>query len=205
MIVAVALQARACRAEEDGSARLGRLPLPRAARLLLILAALGLAAFPYVAAVVGERGDGARTPAFGETSRRLGSVGTNRYAYWRVAMDTARAEPLRGAGAGSFRVEWLRERPFAENARDAHSLYLETLAELGIVGLLALLALLGGIALGAGRVFAADPGLATGPIAGLAVWAVHAGVDWDWEMPGVTLVAITLAGLVLAQAETLRR
>jgi tetratricopeptide (TPR) repeat protein len=29
------------------------------------------------------------------------------------------------------------------------------------------------------------------------VWAVHAGVDWDWEMPAVTLWLFALAGLGL--------
>jgi hypothetical protein len=45
------------------------------------------------------------------------------------------------------------------------------------------------------------PALTVGAIAGLATWAVHAGVDWDWEMPALTLVAVLLAGLLLAAAE----
>jgi hypothetical protein len=28
--------------------------------------------------------------------------------------------------------------------------------------------------------------------------AVHAGLDWDWEMPALALIAILLAGAVLA-------
>jgi hypothetical protein len=30
---------------------------------------------------------------------------------------------------------------------------------------------------------------------------VHAGVDWDWEMPALTLVAVLLAGMLLAVGE----
>jgi hypothetical protein len=77
--------------------------------------------------------------------------------------------------------------------RDAHSLYLETLAELGIVGFLAVLALFGGVAA------CVRDQAAIG--AGLAAWAVHAGVDWDWEMPALTLVAVLLAGAAIARAD----
>ena len=86
-------------------------------------------------------------------------------------------------------------RTHAESVRDAHSLYLETAAELGLVGLAALLALLGGVAAAARRA------RAPAATAALAAWAVHAGVDWDWELPALTLVAVLLAGRVIAAAE----
>ena len=35
----------------------------------------------------------------------------------------------------------------------------------------------------------------------LAVWAFHTGLDWDWEMPAVTLLAIVIAGALIAQSE----
>jgi O-antigen ligase len=127
-----------------------------------------------------------------EGSGRLTSTQSNRYAYWRVALDTFADNPLKGVGSGGYRVEWLQRRDFAETVRDAHSLYLETLAELGIIGLLALAALFGGVAACVRNEAAAG--------AALAAWAVHAGVDWDWEMPGLTLVAILLAGAAIARA-----
>jgi len=200
-LVVVASQAHAARSQAAGVARTGPLPLRRWGRVLLALAALAVAAFPYAAASAGEHGES--TPAFGTTNARLSSVGTNRYAYWRVAVRTFADHPLKGAGAASFQVEWLRERPFPDSVRDAHSLYLETLAELGVVGFLALLALFAGVLMAIWRSLRFDPALACGPVAGLAVWAVHAGVDWDWEMPALTLVAITLAAVVLARSETI--
>jgi hypothetical protein len=33
------------------------------------------------------------------------------------------------------------------------------------------------------------------------VWFLHASIDWDWEMPAVTLPALVLAGLLITQAE----
>ena len=40
-----------------------------------------------------------------------------------------------------------------------------------------------------------------GLIAALALWAVHAGVDWDWEMPALTLVALLIAAALSGPAE----
>jgi O-antigen ligase len=118
-------------------------------------------------------------------------VQSNRYAYWEVAAGAFADAPLTGEGSGSFRAVWLRERPFVESVRDAHSLYVETAAELGLVGLVLLLALIAAVAV---RV---SPRTATAS-AGAAVFAVHAGVDWDWELPALGLVALALAARVIA-------
>jgi hypothetical protein len=61
-----------------------------------------------------------------------------------------------------------------------------------------LAALLGGVALAARAAVRADPALAAGPAAALAAWAFHSAIDWDWEMPALTLVAVLLAGALLA-------
>jgi O-antigen ligase len=101
-------------------------------------------------------------------------------------------------------VWWLRYRPISESATDAHSLPLQTLGELGIVGLALLLTFVGGVALAAARAMRSRPGLAAGPVAALVVYIAHAPLDWDWEMPAVTLVALVLAGMVIALAEDAR-
>jgi O-antigen ligase len=105
-------------------------------------------------------------------------------------------------GAGGFAVEWQRERPAGSaGAVDAHSLYVETAAELGLVGLAALALLLGSIAACAARALRLDFALAAGPTAALAASGFHAGLDWDWEMPALTLIAVLLAGVVVAAAD----
>ncbi len=48
------------------------------------------------------------------------------------------------------------------------------------------------------------PALAGGPIAGLIVYLAHSPLDWDWEMPAVTLIALVLAGAVVGLAELAR-
>ena len=78
-----------------------------------------------------------------DRSRRLFSLsGSSRAQYWHVAWRDYRQHPWLGSGAGSFQRYWLQSRPAALPVLDAHSLYLETLAELGPVGLGLLAALL---------------------------------------------------------------
>jgi len=86
------------------------------------------------------------------TRDRLASASSPaRLDYWRVARQAYREAPLAGQGAGTFEVEWTQRRRDPESpAVDAHSLYLETAAELGLLGLLllatALVSILAGLA-----------------------------------------------------------
>jgi O-antigen ligase len=137
----------------------------------------------------------------GRGASRLASTESHRYDYWRVAAGAFAHHPVRGLGASGFRVEWLRKRDIPEPVGDVHSLYLETAAELGVVGLALLALFLGGVAACIRRLAHADPLLVAGPAAALAVWAVQAGVDWIWEMPAYTLVAIVLAAALVAWQE----
>ena len=132
-----------------------------------------------------------------DANERLGSLGSNRYGYWRVAIETGADHPIAGVGASGFRVAWLEHRTVSENVRDAHSLELETFAELGLVGVALLAALLAGVALSVRAAHRADPALAAGVAAALAAWTFHSAIDWDWEMPALTLVVVVLAGALL--------
>jgi O-antigen ligase len=70
---------------------------------------------------------------------RLTDPGNNgRIDMWRVAWRRFKAAPVLGHGAGTFEDTWARYRPNQQFVRDAHSLYLETLDELGVVGFLLL-------------------------------------------------------------------
>ena len=134
---------------------------------------------------------------------RLGSVDTNRYRYWEVALRSFGDNPVAGLGSGGFAVAWLKEKDRVDKSGDAHSLYLETAGELGVVGLVFLFMFLGGIAAGAVQLARLDRGAATGVVAGLAAWACHAGLDWDWEMPATTMPALLLAAAAIAWSEEL--
>jgi O-Antigen ligase len=191
MALAAGFQART-RASDAGPALASR---PRA--ILVALAVAG-AMVPYAAAVT-ERSAG--PSATGASAARLTQAGSNRGRYWAVAVRELGRHPLRGIGAGGFGVAWLEQRTIDERVQDAHSLYVETGAELGLVGLALLAAFLGGVGAAARRAVRSDPALAAGPAAAVLAWALHAGLDWDWEMPALTGVAIVLAGLLLAGCE----
>ncbi|MCW3065618.1 MAG: hypothetical protein JWN32_2790, partial [Solirubrobacterales bacterium] len=172
------------------------LALPRHApviALVVVCAGLGLAI------AVGSKEHSAQALSGGAT--RFETLQSNRYAYWRVALHAFGDEPVRGVGAGGWAVYWLRQRPFAEGAQDAHSLPLQTMAELGLVGLALLAVFLAGVAWAAREALRADAALAAGPVAGGVVYLAHAPLDWDWQMPAVTLVALVLAGALLALSE----
>jgi O-antigen ligase len=117
-----------------------------------------------------------------------------------VAVRAFEAEPVHGVGAGGWAVYWLRYRTISEFAQDAHSLPIQTLAELGLVGVALLLAFLGGIGWTALRALRSAPALAYGPIAALVTYLAHAPLDWDWEMPAVTIVALVLGGGLVSLA-----
>ena len=170
-------------------------------RTVLGLAVVAVVVIGIAVAATNEARPDLRRPATGATPSRLVSVDSNRYQYWRVALDVFGEHPLVGAGAGAFRVEWLKRRTVDESVVDAHSLVIETAAELGLVGLAALALLLGGSAVAARRAYRAAPELAAGPTAVIAVWMTHSLLDWDWEMPAVTLIALACAGALVAAAD----
>jgi O-antigen ligase/polysaccharide polymerase Wzy-like membrane protein len=172
----------------------GRRPLA-VAGVVLVLAFGALIAF-----IPGPGTEGESSGAANAGPSRLRTFESDRYAYWRVAVDELTEQPLRGLGSGAFAAVWRRERDRDVRAQDAHSLYLETALELGLVGLLLLLAFLVAAAVLALRHAAAYPGLA----AVVATWAVHAAWDWDWQMPAVTGVFVIAVAAFAAAEEAAR-
>ena len=175
----------------------GELRLPRgAAWIAAAVVCAGLA----LAIVVGSHENSGSTQTLSGGATRLTSLQSNRYDYWHVALRAFASEPLHGVGAGGWSIDWLRWRTVTEFAQDAHSLELQTLAELGVVGLALLVAFFTGVAVAARRALARDAGFAAGPVAALVVYLAHSPLDWDWQMPAVTVVAMILAGALLALA-----
>ena len=135
-------------------------------------------------------------------STRFSSGGGNRYDYWRVAWHQFEDEPIRGVGAGNYDRTYFLERRTTEDIRQAHSIELQTLGELGLVGAALILTFL--VAVGFGfarraREARADMrarGLAVAAGGAFAVWLVQTSVDWMHLIPGVT-------GLVLCSAAVL--
>jgi len=170
--------------------RLGRIAVAIVVAVGIGLVAGGLAEKPSAA----ELATGAR-------AERLTTASSNRYEYWRVGLQAFGEHPLRGLGAAGFRVYWLQHRTIPEVVHDVHSLSLEQAAELGIVGVLAYLALVAGAVMAGRSALRRDPAAAAGASAGALVWLLHASIDWDWQLPAVTLPAIALTAALVVLAE----
>ena len=147
-------------------------------------------------------------PAAAGVERFESSSGSGRYQLWQSALEANESEPLTGIGAGTFEYWWAREGTLAGFVRDAHSLYLETLAEVGIVGLV----LLGGLLLtviitGVRRSLSGlsieRRALVAGATAACVAFATSAAVDWVWELTVIPVVFMLLAAAILGpSAET---
>jgi hypothetical protein len=133
---------------------------------------------------------------------RLFSLSGNaRAGLWRIAWDDVKSHEALGSGAGTYEQYYLQHRTTGLKVRNAHNLYLETLADLGPVGLLLLIA---GLAAPLVAGIRARGGDALVPVAfgGFAAYLLHAGVDWDWQMTAITLTALTCAVGLLTSAPT---
>ena len=186
----------------------------RARRGVAAVLAAGVAAAGLAAVVVAGGPTGAfdklrdrfEAPvAEGETlNDRLFSVSANgRQETIRVAWDTGSEHPLAGAGAGTFEIVWYERRPSGQIVRDAHSLYAETFSELGIVGL----ALLGAALLVplVGAVRGRRTRYVAPAFGAYLAWAAASGLDWHWEMVGLTSTALLAGSVGLLSAERRQR
>ena len=147
-------------------------------------------------------------------SFRLLSGGGNRFDYWRVALSEFDRAPLRGVGAGNYTAGYYRDRRTSEDITQPHSLELQTLAELGIVGALLLVLFLAGPLIGVWRWsrHAGSPGgarlVAVGGGGMFLAWLSQTSVDWMHMIPTITALALGAAtalvcapGAVRADAE----
>ena len=133
----------------------------------------------------------------GNLNRRLLSLSSNgRTAEWRVAWHDFKNHPVAGSGAGSYEVSWLRDRRTSLKVRDAHSLYAESLAELGVVGFGLLVAALAVPLIGVAR--ARGHPLVPAAFGAYLTYLLATGVDWDWELPAVTLAGLFCGVAILA-------
>lgn len=124
-----------------------------------------------------------------------------RYDFWASASEAGWNEPLTGLGAGTFEFWWAREGDFGF-VHDAHSLYFETFAELGIIGLALIIAFtIVVLRVGWGRARrASSPVLRTGvagATAGCLAFFVAALTDWMWELAVLPAIFFALAAVAI--------
>jgi hypothetical protein len=140
------------------------------------------------------------------TEHLLSSTGSGRWQFWAAASSEFQAHPLAGGGAGSWESWWLQHGSLGSFfTQYAHSLYLETMAELGIVGLLLLAGAVLAAATGAVRSALAlgSAEVAAAAAAGVAFF-VAAAYDWVWQLAGIAVVGVGLLGLALGAGPSAR-
>jgi hypothetical protein len=132
------------------------------------------------------------------TQHLLSSSGSGRWQLWSEAVSQFRAHPLNGGGAGSYDFWWLQHRPIPLFSQYAHSLYLEALGELGIIGLLLLAAAVLAAVAGAVRstLLLRSPEVAGLAACGIAFFAAAA-YDWVWQLAGIAVVGVGALGVAL--------
>ncbi|MGN6215626.1 MAG: O-antigen ligase family protein [Solirubrobacterales bacterium] len=128
--------------------------------------------------------------------------GSGRSEFWRVAIDAFAEEPAIGHGAGTYRFSWDQLRHIPMPVLDAHSLYLEAFAELGVVGGLLVLGLVGTLLWTGFSAWRA----ASGPrrelhailFATALAFAIGAAIDWFWEIAAVGAIFFLATGALVA-------
>jgi hypothetical protein len=133
------------------------------------------------------------------------SGGSNgRWQLWGSAIREFRSAPLQGGGAGSFQGWWAQHGTLAVYVRDTHSLYLQTLGELGMVGFLLIVGFVGSglwfglrLVLGTNAAYRFQP---AAPLATFAAFGLAASIDWIWQLPVIGVVAIMSVAMLTTAA-----
>jgi O-Antigen ligase len=186
-----------------------RMPPPRRVRVgmgagaavLVLIVALALGAAGEARREYDKFVGGTKEAHVIKTRERLTDPANNgRLPLWRAALDIYDAHTLHGTGAGTYQQLYPQYRTEQAYVTDAHSLYLQSLSELGFVGGALIALVVGGILFGlAARIRGPSRGIYAALFAVALAWALHGAFDWDWQMPAVTLPVFVLAGLALAR------
>lgn len=207
-VLAVALFAALRRLERRGGGLTGRaLELSRSPVVLKrIAAAAAVIAIGATIAVGGRAWDQFTAPGneFPDQAQEHFSdlSSANRDEFWRVAIEAYGEEPVLGHGAGTYRLSWTELRSIDAPVRDAHSLYLQAFAELGVFGGIAVLAMVAALLWSGFAAWRAASGrwreLYALLLAIQLTFAVAAGFDWFWQIPTLGVVFFLVSGALVA-------
>jgi O-Antigen ligase len=178
---------------------------PRVKTRLAVPVAVVLGAIALVAINPISRYEEFSRPGFGASSFNpgqraiLSASGTGRAQFWSVALDAWESSPVHGVGAGNYELYWNAHPDGEIVVVNAHSLYLETLAELGPAGLVLILGfLLAAPALMLRRLRDRDDDDLAAALAIVAAGAVSAALDWTFQVPAAFAPVVVGVGAVAA-------
>jgi O-antigen ligase/Tfp pilus assembly protein PilF len=184
----------------DLAARRGLLPWIAAhkkvilAVLLLLLVAGGIGLSLYV------NSHAEAVKALGEEIRLRNA--TERGYFYRDALKMFGERPLLGWGGGGWQEAYRSYQSYLYNSNEVHGYYLQVLVETGVVGLLAVAAIWAFFLYGAHRLY---HGAKQQPARQTLVWTaavaavsigLHAAIDFDLSLSALTLVLLSMFGLV---------
>ncbi len=139
---------------------------------------------------------------------RYGALsGNGRYTYWKTTLDALPGHTLRGWGPGTFQLVWLPRATGPDYVLNAHSLYIETLSDVGVVGLVLLVGFLVVVlAAAVHRVVRSRferRTLAAAVAAATCAFLASAAYDWVWQVPVLPATWLLLVAAALAPAPAL--
>ena len=186
--------------------RLGRTTTLAAAAVLIAALAAGVvrAGNPvdWVGDAISEFSDPI-DPTLKDDPGRFAELSSNtRWSWWEDALEVFREQPVAGAGAGAYDVA---RRPFREDTLapvEPHSLPLQFLAELGLVGFVLFTTMVFAAVVGvAGALRRADderPAVAALTVA-LAAYGLDGLVEFTWDFVALSGPAFLVVGLLLGR------
>jgi hypothetical protein len=197
--LAYALVDRAVEPDERARRAAGR----ACAAAVVVAVLAGLAAFlvavPHPGRFAADRWHSFKhLPSSETTSSHLLSLGSNRYDFWRVALDETARHPVAGVGGAGFQAAYLRHRRSDETPARSHSIELDLLSEQGVVGLLLFVLALGPLLLAAAVGTRRRTLSSTAALGAATTSLVHASVDWTWTFPAVVVPVFALLGIAIA-------
>jgi len=138
-----------------------------------------------------------------DPNRIISSNSGNRWVWWKEAAGAWADKPVGGWGAGSFPVTHLMYRQVELDVLQPHNVPLQFLAETGVIGAALGMGALGFLLFAAlARVRRMADGrerdFAVALLAAAVAWLVHGVVDFDWDIPGVTIPALVFLGVLAA-------
>lgn len=176
--------------------------VPRAGNIALV--ALALAGLVVVLIAIGNPSDWVdarwkdfKTSGYSKVesghTRFSGGLGSNRYDFYRVALDQFEEEPLLGVGGDNFADAYLVHRRTLEAPRHPHSLAFRILSQHGVVGALLFLLWLAAMVAAVLRVRRRSgregAAVAAAAFTAFAAFFFHALVDWLWAFPALGVLA----------------
>jgi O-antigen ligase len=186
--------------------------LPRPLRIATWVGVVVVAIGGIIAIDPGKRLDAFKVapgqgPGYGHNfveSHLASTSGSGRWQFWSGAVDEFHSAPVIGHGAGSFEAFWAQHGSLDYFIRNAHSLWLETLGDLGIIGLVLLVgAFVTALAVGARRLRGQgrDDRAAIAALVGVVLaFALGAALDWVWQFAAIGGLAVVCLGLLAGPA-----